>query len=622
MDIDGTADTSAKLHDLVWILARACAEGDVTMVRGISDDEQCDTSQHDQSVPGWTAFNVLCHKSNVPERSTIAYCPVVNASPTDMSTVLAIVQKCQARCAAAGLPFCIIVTDQAIYAKAMEVILHRREEFSNVVLRLGAFHTASTLISIIGKRFKDAGLFDILVESGVGGTAAVTAALNGRQYNRGVRFIKVVAEALERLQWQEFVQTIDSAVPQLQLQALKVSLQDLQECLTDDNLEIVSSPPALHDLYRRYLQFCDEQCTRLPNFKFWSSFINMAQLLLRFIRSRRVADWTLHLSCIHQILPWCFAYDRPNYSRYLTLYWLQMTNLSNTHPEADHFLKSGGFSVQWSTCPFARVAADMAIEQSINRATKTQGGIIGFSRDPAAVQRWVLTAHERAEVTDVCLQQCGLDTDATEAANVHKECQTTRIVHDERDVVRVMSTVATFVNPFVTSEGNAYPKLVSLSSCTEASDTAAADLLNAQQHGMKEFKAFAHGRLTSSPPAAKFHDPIKKLKLETFAVKRATASGRLGRVASILRADHSVFSRIALVAQTREMNLREVLSYPLGPYPWSLATLSGTLMKTSKSALLPLLTTDVTAPAVSPSSSVLLLGMLCPFCVGNGAFHM
>lgn len=69
------------------------------------------------------------------KQSTIAYCPVVNASSTDMSTVLAIAQSCQAHCATAGLLLCIIVAGQAIYAKAMEVVLHGSDEFSNVVLR-------------------------------------------------------------------------------------------------------------------------------------------------------------------------------------------------------------------------------------------------------------------------------------------------------------------------------------------------------------------------------------------------------------------------------------------------------------------------------------------------------
>ena len=76
----------------------------------------------------------------------------------------------------------------------------------------------------------------------------------------------------------------------------------------------------------------------------------------------------------------------------MSLYWLQMVNMNNTHPAATEFLQGGGFAVQRSECPFTQAACDMAIEQSINWATKTQGGIIGFSRNPSAVQRWVLNS--------------------------------------------------------------------------------------------------------------------------------------------------------------------------------------------------------------------------------------
>ena len=39
--------------------------------------------------------------------------------------------------------------------------------------------------------------------------------------------------------------------------------------------------------------------------------------------------------------------------------------------------------------------------------------------------------------------------------------------------------------------------------------------------------------------------------------------------------------------------MREVLSYPLGLLPWALSPTSGTLVKTEKSTLLPLLTDGI-----------------------------
>lgn len=67
-------------------------------------------------------------------------------------------------------------------------------------------------------------------------------------------------------------------------------------------------------------------------FQFWSSYIRMVEDLLTFIRATREADWGLHLSSVRIMLPWFFSYDRVNYSRYLSAYWHEMSNLQDTHP--------------------------------------------------------------------------------------------------------------------------------------------------------------------------------------------------------------------------------------------------------------------------------------------------
>ena len=64
---------------------------------------------------------------------------------------------------------------------------------------MGVFYTACTLLSIIGKRFQDAGLRDLCVESGVIAEGSVAGVLDGRRYNRGVRLHKIMHEALIRL---------------------------------------------------------------------------------------------------------------------------------------------------------------------------------------------------------------------------------------------------------------------------------------------------------------------------------------------------------------------------------------------------------------------------------------
>ena len=63
---------------------------------------------------------------------------------------------------------------------------------------MGAFHIICTLLGIIGKRFQDAGLRDLCVESQVTAEGSVSGVMEGRKYNRAVRLHKLVYEALMR----------------------------------------------------------------------------------------------------------------------------------------------------------------------------------------------------------------------------------------------------------------------------------------------------------------------------------------------------------------------------------------------------------------------------------------
>ena len=102
-----------------------------------------------------------------------------------------------------GQPDIVITFDQAIYAKAQEIIWDTNSEFNNVVVRMGAFHTSMIFMTVIGKRFGDAGLMSLMIESGAVTSGSSAAVLNGKHYNRAIRLHKLVMESLQRLRWQE-----------------------------------------------------------------------------------------------------------------------------------------------------------------------------------------------------------------------------------------------------------------------------------------------------------------------------------------------------------------------------------------------------------------------------------
>ena len=76
---------------------------------------------------------------------------------------------------------------------------------TTIIIRLGVFHTICTLLAIVGKRFQDAGLRNLCIESDVIADSYISGVMGGRKYNRAVRLHKLVYEALTRLAWKGFL---------------------------------------------------------------------------------------------------------------------------------------------------------------------------------------------------------------------------------------------------------------------------------------------------------------------------------------------------------------------------------------------------------------------------------
>ena len=97
-------------------------------------------------------------------------------------------------------------------------------------------------------------------------------------------------------------------------------------------------------------------------------------------------------AAIGEMLPRVIAYNRNNYARHMSVYWCEMVLLPQTHPYSNALLVDGQFAVQRSA--FAQVPVDHTIEQTMNRYSKTNGGIVGISLNRGAVQSWNITAHD------------------------------------------------------------------------------------------------------------------------------------------------------------------------------------------------------------------------------------
>ena len=341
-------------------------------------------------------------------------------------------------------------------------------------------------------------------------------------------------------------------------------------------MTLVERSPSFTTLFDLVDEFLSKHAS--ATLKFWSSYVEMASLLVIFVESSCKGHWKLHLACIRAMLPWMFVYNRTNYSCFMSYYWCQMRVLESTHPMVHEELANGEFVVQRSPVSPRQRPIDLTIEQTVYRDTKSHGGIIGFSRQPGAVQRWIVNSHQRAEIVRNCRAMAGLDPAASDYT--HKQQRRSTRVQDEASVEALASTVESWLGPSAV----ACNEIINISTGAVATLEVARDLERTKGVGEAGFQNIVQQRIISSEVG--FFEKISKNKLNTF-LSLVTSTKLVSKErAIVLRADQALFARILVIAQSRQMDMRMVLKFDFGALPLFLVSPDGSLTKTTKAKLL------------------------------------
>lgn len=333
----------------------------------------------DKCTPSWTGFN---HKisSTVCQKANVQQIPVTSHSPTEISVVYLMLSQADEIRVNLNLDFIVVVSDLAIYCKMVEVLTKeiKKGYLSKVVVCMGGFHIIMNFASVVGAKFGIAGLRDLMIESGIVAAGSVDAVLNCKHYNRCIRSIKLVYEAMSRMKILAFVAWLeqDSSRDILFTQddqnkdELTELLDNIRTNPSSELMEELLASSSFAEIKELWQKFRED--LHGPMFEFWDSFCYMCDVLLGLIRSFREANWNLHLSCIRKIIPFMFAYEHQNYARHLPYYWTQMSQLPNSNPEAHEYLADCGFSAQLSADnKFGKVPLDYIVEKT-NRAMKVK----------------------------------------------------------------------------------------------------------------------------------------------------------------------------------------------------------------------------------------------------------
>ena len=335
-------------------------------------------NNQNQVIPAWKGF---FHEVSptVDDHYIVGYLPMIRGSPTKMETVKDVLVQCKEKATQLGLSETDLVLDHAIYCKAVEIITDDRHtdlrDFIN--LRMGGFHATCIFLGVIGKRFADAGLKDLIIETGLIGEDSAEQLLKGKHYNNAMRIHHYVAEAITRLKLDAFQDWLrsngkyhvyESAVHTDEINVLNATRNtaNMRSCM-----ECFQELFGLHEEFEETLS--DHE--RFPMAVFWNSYLDMVQTLRDFSKSIKLGDWDLHIYSSEKMLHWYHAYDHFNYARNFSFYWASQQSLSVTHPAIYDWFKDGGFSTRRSQGKFNKVSPDQVIEQTVNKDQKGPGKI-------------------------------------------------------------------------------------------------------------------------------------------------------------------------------------------------------------------------------------------------------
>ena len=309
-------------------------------------------------------------------------------------------------------------------------------------------------------------------------------ALCGKMYNRSVRSIKVVFEALSRILINEFQQKIEDDIEKKYIvNNVMVEIEDLNSNLNQENFEQLMLSEKISSFTTMWIDLLEDLTENGGELAcYWLSFLEMAKILLNLLCATRAGLWDLFLETIRDIIPYTFAYDNINYSRYLTVMLGDLTAIESEFPNVYQEFKHGNFTAQLEADhPFARMKPDKIIECTINKDTKTPGGTTGFSTKSPAVMRWTLNAAYRA---DLRKKLYGVIDYAPQKFN-HKDLRVSRIARDEKDVLSVINIFENvFINPFSQN------KLLCISNGLVATEDVKKDLLQAKERGKAAMEVF------------------------------------------------------------------------------------------------------------------------------------
>lgn len=208
----------------------------------------CRRQSSEPTVPSWAGWLSSTAPKVEMNTSVVDYMVPVNSPITENATVQHIILISRDATKLVGQNVTIITCDLAVAKKAYAIIWQNPVNYSDVIIRLGVFHTLCSAFGTIGKRMSGSGISEVIIESGICASGSINKVMTGKHYNRALRVHKLVLEALEMLLLEFYEKSSDGgtvgeeALRLIGLLSSNPSNENLESALANDECSVRTVP--------------------------------------------------------------------------------------------------------------------------------------------------------------------------------------------------------------------------------------------------------------------------------------------------------------------------------------------------------------------------------------------
>ena len=244
----------------------------------------------------------------------------------------------------------IITGDQPVYALGKKVQWIYSDQYKDVLRMMGPLHIEMAFLSTLGNWLDGSGWIEIFERAKISTTGRIESFLKGSKVKRTQYAHQVSLATLVKLS--------------------KIAFDAQNEIRT-------------YDEWKSHLK------TTSINAEYWFTVIELESLLFMFIKSLRLGDFSLFLYCLKKILPWFFALDHIQYSRWMPVFVQDLLTIMPKHEKTMNSFLKGYFTVKKTEKAFSNIGIDQAHEQN-NKIVKTDGGANGILDNQTSLIKWAV----------------------------------------------------------------------------------------------------------------------------------------------------------------------------------------------------------------------------------------